>query len=498
MYPGAIFNTPTGSISFAEQLDASYIEPVGDGWNFTDAMIFGDDERLDYVWLTVEYGHMTVNHLAYHKMFSFTLASDGSMAEVKAQLSNRTSAPARVDVNGMKVEMATNESAYEGASETTWYWNGTFLFVKIYDASPASVMVYWGYSYWIRGPYYENGTAADVNLTVSVVFRSHIIDQFVMNPSNGTVLKTYTANPIMFIYDLGDAQRVWFTREEGENITIFIPYGDYQYYTFQVKDYRAVIPPDSYLIACSVTNGTFGLTPITRLPISGSATVRMLLQVGRTYLIKIVGSGLDYEIAWFTADPNRISEELIVNPAISSRVKLAYQYVQIDASRTENTVTVAYQDNTRKTEWVDVYIKYWNGTVAYHNKAAANIMQTVWDEAEADMSYVVEVYVEHEEFGPLTYRKALPAIWTGKSSPFNLAFLGSSPIPADQIVGLIMILFLAGMFSVLNAAVGIVIVCLVAGFLAYIGWLNIPFTVLSVVLSLAVIYALSSRGEGEG
>jgi hypothetical protein len=92
----------------------------------------------------------------------------------------------------------------------------------------------------------------------------------------------------------------------------------------------------------------------------------------------------------------------------------------------------------------------------------------------------------------LSYTKALPPA-AGRTSPWDLSPLGSFPIPASQVFGVFIVLVFAGLFSTLNAEYGIVLVCMVAGILWLLGWLNISAAILAFAMSLAVLYALGRR-----
>jgi len=389
------------------------------------------------------------------------------------------------------VESSTSSHTQElPASAGIYYWR-----VRVKDAyglasdwnSSTIRIAYW---YDLNGPYYENGTIANVSIPATAYF-TNTMDQFELNGT--TIRVVYFEKPILFTFDLGGAERQWYMKDSYENITLFIPYDACKIYEFTIQDYAGILSGETFLQAESYINETFDIQPITR--VSTTATVgpaKLLLQIGRTYMLKLVGPDFEYVFGLFTADGT--GETLTVTPiSFPERVKLAYRYVLVDASRPDNnTIIVNYQDTTEKTISTQLYIQLKNGTIVYEGNSTADVVQYSWSNAVGNTSYYVVLTINHEEFGTMTFRKALPPLVTG-ASPFRLDFLGTIPVPGDQIVALFLILIVAALFSTLNAAFGIVIVCLFAGFLWAAGWLDVTGTTIAICLSLAVLYALGRR-----
>jgi small-conductance mechanosensitive channel len=166
----------------------------------------------------------------------------------------------------------------------------------------------------------------------------------------------------------------------------------------------------------------------------------------------------------------------------------------VEAERDNVSITVKYQDNLKNTRWAMLTIRLTNGTVVYtSNVTGLNLIQWVYLIHDNTLGYWVEVKIEHGSMSPLSYTKALPPPLGGKTSPWDLSPLGSFPIPANQVFGVFIVLVFAGLFSTLNAEYGIVLVCMVAGILWLIGWLNISAAILAFAMSLAVLYALGRR-----
>ena len=155
--PSPIFNTPRGTIKFSAQLTASHVEYEASGWNFTNANMTGDDKRLSVFWLTVDNATLTVSHITYLKNFTATLnGAIGDTAEVKLKLKSftRRFTPSAVYLDDQSVTQAGSLAAYQSASGSVWYWNGTVTFIKpTLTDPPYTLTVVWNYSYISQASY---------------------------------------------------------------------------------------------------------------------------------------------------------------------------------------------------------------------------------------------------------------------------------------------------------------------------------------------------------
>jgi hypothetical protein len=390
---------------------------------------------------------------------------------------------------GKVASTATNTTIVLPSTSGYYYWR-----VMVWDSQDfpsewtAGRLIIIGYKYVLNGAYYENGTKTSFAVTVTAYFEQLQADQFSLN---GTVTKLYDKKPTVFVFNFGAASRSWYVRDSVENITVFAPYDTVSLYTFTIQDYAGIIGSNTFFQVDSFINDAFGTMTITRVKATGQVTVP--LQVGRSYLLRLVGDGWTYDFKLFVASA-LTSETLTTKPVFEDRVKLAYKYILADASKDNSAITVKYQDNLKSTLWVYLKIRLTNGTTVYiSNVTGLNLVQWVYPLSDNNtLGYWVELTINHASLGSLSYTKALPPA-AGRTSPWDLSPLGSFPIPANQVFGVFIVLVFAGLFSTLNAEYGIVLVCMVAGILWLLGWLNIPAAVLAFAMSLAVLYALGRR-----
>jgi hypothetical protein len=390
---------------------------------------------------------------------------------------------------GKVANTATNTTIMLPSTSGYYYWR-----VMVWDSQDfpsdwtAGRLIVVGFKYVLNGAYYENGTKTSFAVTVTAYFEQLQADQFSLN---GTVTKLYDKKPTVFVFNFGAASRSWYVRDNSENITVFAPYDTVSLYTFTIQDYAGIIGNNTYFQVDSFINNAFGTMTVTRVKATGQVTVP--LQVGRSYLLRLVGDGWTYDFKLFIASA-LTSETLTTKPVFEDRVKLTYKYILADASRDSSSITVKYQDNLKSTLWVYLKIRLTNGTVVYaSNVTGLNLVQWVYPLSDNNtLGYWVELAINHASLGSLSYTKALPPA-AGRTSPWDLSPLGSFPIPANQVFGVFIVLVFAGLFSTLNAEYGIVLVCMVAGILWLLGWLNIPAAILAFAMSLAVLYALGRR-----
>jgi len=384
---------------------------------------------------------------------------------------------------------------------TTSFGSGAYYWrVKVWDsgdlASDWSSSRYFtlGYTYIISGAFYENGTLFDANVTVTAYFEDASQDNFEIDGT--TTIVAYDERPLLFLFTYQTFVRQWYVRSDSENITVFIPVDSYALYEFSIVDYVGVLDNKTYLEASTYINSTFGTQTVTRVTTATTETITLPLEIGRSYMLTLVGDDITYQFGLFVATEGDTGETLVISQRdAETRIKLVYQYVYADASRPFNdTVVVDYVDSLKGTVQVDLTIKFRNGTVVYTDSEASDRTTFTWNSANENETYIVETTAVHETLGNLTWREILAPVTSG-SNPFNINFLGSMPIATTQVFGLALVLLVAGLFSQLSATHGIVITCLFAGFLWAIGWLDVTASTVAICLSLAVLYALGRRRD---
>ena len=378
------------------------------------------------------------------------------------------------------VSIAIKDSAEDSA--TAYY---TEFYSSESENPPQLIISYRAYGYLINGPYYENGTLAS-SIQALVVLENGSSEEFTLTEPATHV--AYDSKPIFFVWmPSGGGERYWYVRQDYGNITCYIPYDNYQLYSFTIKDYAGVLSDNTFLEARSYVSGS--RQTIERKVANGkTSSVQLLLQIGRSYEIYLVGSDFEYSFGLFLA--NGTGMTLTVGAIeFSPRVKLTYRYVRVEASRPDaTTIIVNYEDTLQNTTITHLYIKLRNGTQVYYANSTANKVQYQWTEANNTTDYFIELQIVHGELGTFWYKQALPA-FPKQTLPFDLSGLGNWLIPGTQIFPICLILIVAAVFSSLNSGAGAVITCLFAGIIWYIGWLNATGLIIAVALGLSILYA---------
>jgi len=279
------------------------------------------------------------------------------------------------------------------------------------------------------------------------------------------------------------------------------PNDTYAQYAFTLKDYAGVAwGGNTYIETYRVINDTQHL--IERRLISNVATtIPFTFQQNEEYLMRLkIGSTVDYRFGWFSAGSTTDQTLVLHIVDFSTKAKLTYRYVIAEAWRsTDNTqITLNYEDTLEGTNSVVFYVKYKNGTVAHSDSSTADIVQFQWSSANATIDYKVELAINHADLGTVSYKQAVPKV-AAVSSPFDFKMLGSSwPIASTQILSVFLIFVVAGIFSTLTAPLGIIVTVIFAGFLRMMGWYDIPLTLLSIIGSLAIAYAIAETKRRMG
>jgi len=388
----------------------------------------------------------------------------------------------------------TNVNITLPSQEGTYYWR-----VKVWDnhdlssgwSSNRSIIVSITSSYDIYAAYYEDDGSFQGNSSVTVV---HINGEETTYTVHQNQSFNFSDQILCFRWNITDGnERVIYVVDTYENLTLFIPEGTYSIYYFTIQDYIGLLQTgDAYLESYRFVNGSVQQSKLIerKLVQDYVSEVPLIMNVGSTYLLKLRVGSTVYSFGYFTAGSDTTQTLPVQDISFTSRVEIAYRYVRVEASRNNTEITVNYQDTLENTTSVSLEIQYRNGSVAYSDSSTGYLVQFYWGNADSETDYIVYVTVNHASLGTLNYKQVLPYS-PSVSPPFDLSPLGTFPITNNQVVPLVIILFVAGVFSTLTAPLGIFLTVLTAVVLRYIGWLNLSWTILSFAMSLAVIYAIA-------
>jgi hypothetical protein len=193
-----------------------------------------------------------------------------------------------------------------------------------------------------------------------------------------------------------------------------------------------------------------------------------------------------------------LSPEIVV-PAMTfpDPVDIGFLYVKAYGDRTYNpladSIRFVYDDAKFNTNTIYLYIYFQNNmTIAKQEVWIDEDVQAyTWADADFNTDYLMIVIINHNDYGRLDYRVVLPRGFS-ETSPWSLSFLGTLPFDSAYIIPSFILLVVAGIFSTLNAPVGLFATVVTATFLSYFGWLPIGVDILVFCFALVFIFAIVS------
>jgi len=357
------------------------------------------------------------------------------------------------------------------------------------------------YIYSFYGAYYENGTSTYQNTTITAIFLDSTSYSFVLN---GSYTYVPSSQPSFFRWNIGTLERTYYVTGWNQTINVFTPEASYGLYQFSIQDYAGMIDSTTYLYSYRIINDTQYVLEKRNVKATVNK-VPLVMTVGASYLLVLNNSLTEYSFGYYTAGATTTDTLTVYSIDFPSQTKLTYQYIWIDASRSEDNtfILVNYQTVQGNTSLVQLWITFKNGTTTYYANSTSQTVQFQWDQADNMTNYLVYVNADHSILGTVTFRKTLP-YYIDVNPPFNLSPLGTWGIPATQVVPFLIIIAVAVVFSAVTVPLGLIMTVITAGILRYIGWVTFTGTLsgdaelLGIIGSLAIMYALYKARRKEG
>jgi len=348
------------------------------------------------------------------------------------------------------------------------------------------------YVYTFIGPIDEaSGTSVNQTVTVSVYQTSGVFN-FTLN-GNYTY---YSAMAPQFFEEYlgGNVTRIYYPVPayfgDSETVYVFLP--DSPYYTYYVSITDVLGITNAYVESYISLNGSNVV--VERRPYSMNNLIPFTLHFGGSYGFRIWCSQGFYDNGVTTpADPST-PVSITVSALNFPSTAISYGNLTVFTQRTSaTTIQVLYQDLNNETGTVSTQIYQGSQLMDSDNQTTSGTYSLTWNNAQPTLTYTVTVTSSTSYYGTLSWSWTLPP-YSITTSSFNLSFLGNwLGVDGAQVFGFFLCLLVFGCFSSKDRYVGTVITVFLAGFLTYIGWLNIPTGMLTFVGSLAILYALSNR-----
>lgn len=408
------------------------------------------------------------NNAEQHSPTNNFVLHDGAALSGLGGVQGSSAVLEKVDyVTGLKYTNTT----FDGDSSVAW----AGCMVALRPAAPAP--------YSVSGPFFEDGTVADRNMTVTVYFENSSVDRYELDGTLGVAAKA------AFNAGVAPTHVTWRASgtEEFLRTSYFIAEGDIEIY---VCDPEQAVYAYSFLISdftYGMTNPYLetlktidGVKVIERKPIDTS-TVTFVMEQWSKYDLRVICEEGTFTRS-FTAE-GIFTESFPILEGAFERDSLLFS-VYANATRQDNTTVVCkYFDSDELTDWVYVEISHRTGSatvIDYISNSTGNTHTIIWSDALASTSYDVYIYASRSDVD-YTWRFTAASKF-GPDNPWSGLFssLGSWPrgFDADQIPAAVIIICVLAIFSYVSSSIGIILSVVVAGVFAALGWFIIPPTTL--------------------
>lgn len=352
-----------------------------------------------------------------------------------------------------------------------------------------------GYLYVLNGAYDEDGLRGSPPAAINCTFfrETEAPQTFELN---GTYNVTAVTSVNLFEFDLGyNESRTYYVYQTYEEIYVMTPADPYYTYYFTIVDYIGL--EWGYLESLVNINGTdrvcerVTIEIVNNLPFTftwgESYKMRLVCNLGEyTFGSYIAGATTEFTLTvtkdMFPEDPTHIGD------------------ITVSATR-ENAswIQVIYIDGNSSTNWVNfTFYEYGNTTFFHSYNTTSNSVTYNWYDGMSTINYYVIISASHSNLGMKYWTFTCPAPSTTSANPFGaLGLLGDFPFAANQIPAVLIIMVVAAVFSWWNIPMGIIATVIVSFILAWLGWLAVGWTWLTLAGSMGFILAIAMMKDRE-
>lgn len=347
------------------------------------------------------------------------------------------------------------------------------------------------YSVNLHGPYNEDGTRdyTGINCTFTRPNQESVTVEL-----NGTEsLTAQTDTRLVITSDIGsNYTRVYYLRYDQWYEDIYIFYPDDIYTTYYITFVDIVGVSNGYLESILNINGTDRIIERQRVDVLNE--IPFMLSWGTSYKFRLVCDEGTYIWQSVIAGSDTTFTLSVTNLAFPTET-ISIGDITLSATRTEDiSIQALYEDDAELTEWVYIsFTEREETTPAYYTNNTGNTHDITWSDALPNKSYMVYFEIIHEEQGTLTYSIVVPTIYD-EDNPWDFSWMGDwGAIDSTQLVAMGIILAVFGGFSIGSVGAGIISMLVTAGYLIYIGWLDITWGFFTIVGCIAVLVIISIK-----
>jgi len=354
---------------------------------------------------------------------------------------------------------------------------------------------YEGCRYIFHGPFNEeNGLrASPINITVYPQSES---------PFNFTLNGTYTLDldnkPLMFKWTLEyNYTRTYQPIHTYEEIYIFIPESPYFYYNVEIIDFIGL--HNAYIECQNYVNGT--AYTVERKKLSTGKAILCLTEFKRYSFNLIADEGI-FSLGTVETPQRPVWEPaqitFILTPAMLEAEPTNYEGINLTAERVNETcIQICYIDERSRTQSVKITIYSFEKSILteeYSQSFTAQQISITWNDALPDKDYLVEIQVEHADYGTLTWKISCnsPNPPGRQTINWNTVFgwIADWPITPGNLISTFIVFSVIALGSFKDSAFALLLGAVTAAILIALGWFSMSWAILSVIVSLIIMYAI--------
>ena len=225
--------------------------------------------------------------------------------------------------------------------------------------------------------------------------------------------------------------------------------------------------------------------------------VHVYLINNEKYRIYIATEGQSREIGWLTINSLDTTKTITISGIdevtenIWGNVSLAWL-----TNYTQKKIGLTYADSANQTNSVRLMIyDYLNGSLLYEGEGG-NMSSITYIVGDENRTYLMKANISHSIYGETLLQTIIGLHNISKRMidfGLNGSLLGMSEDKWYKTASIVTIAGAGMLFGAYHAAIGAVIVALLASFFSLIGWLSLPAPLLAIILVLALLTALSKR-----
>jgi hypothetical protein len=352
-------------------------------------------------------------------------------------------------------------------------------------------------AYILHGPYYEDGQVANCITNVTLYSKTSNPYSFVLNGTDGVADTVTIGNNTAAWYFQWNASstnsRSYFLESSTlDEFWVYVadPTKTYAAYTISFLDLAGVLKTMPHVKAERYIDG---IKIVERATVDIEKKVIFYMEAYASYSITIEDDTVTYAFGDLIFGSSTSITLTIKAVDFPKQTLFTYKYVRVYGERAlgtpNGTITIMYQDTLNKTNGVQIWINYKNGTnIVYTNILANSTFVYTWTSASNDTDYAVALGITHETYGYYGWKQYFPRSLS--DMPWGMAWFGTLPFNTAYVLPAMLIVFAGACFSVVNAYVGAFMMVIMAVLESYIGWLPIPASVIVVAFTFAIIMAI--------